>query len=226
MSHGILKGEVSMYHWPPVWFGISYMTTDNFCLYLQNRLIKTSQIGGQWYSDTSSFSIPCMSVSLLWCNLSFSSSIIPSRNVTVWNENYFVVIKEDEFPDAASRQHFGSNGSYSADPDDGDGTVSDLFVVRNDAHPLQSHQSRVGVRVDHLRRHFATRILSRHCFTFQKSANQRNTNFKKYFLNNYRKNLCFSPWFFSVHVINSGRHRWFKFFDIGELDDLDFSTFY
>jgi hypothetical protein len=34
------------------------MTTDNFCFYLQNRLIQTSQTGGQWYSDTSSFSIP------------------------------------------------------------------------------------------------------------------------------------------------------------------------
>jgi hypothetical protein len=41
------------------WFGISCMTTDNFCFYLQNRLIQTSQTGGQWYSDTSPFSIPC-----------------------------------------------------------------------------------------------------------------------------------------------------------------------
>ena len=34
------------------WFGISCMTSDNFCFYLQNRLIQTSQTGGQWYSDT------------------------------------------------------------------------------------------------------------------------------------------------------------------------------
>jgi hypothetical protein len=34
------------------------MTTDHFCFYLQNRLIQTSQTGGQWYSDTSPFSIP------------------------------------------------------------------------------------------------------------------------------------------------------------------------
>ncbi len=37
-------------------FTISCMTTDNFCFYLQNRLIQTrqtSQTGGQWYSDTS-----------------------------------------------------------------------------------------------------------------------------------------------------------------------------
>jgi hypothetical protein len=29
------------------WFGISCMTTDNFCFNLQNRLIQTSQTGGQ-----------------------------------------------------------------------------------------------------------------------------------------------------------------------------------
>ncbi len=38
------------------------MTTNNFCFYLQNRLIQTSQTGGQWYSDTSSFSIPCYNI--------------------------------------------------------------------------------------------------------------------------------------------------------------------
>jgi len=37
------------------------MTTDNFCFYLQNRLIQTSQTGGQWYSDSSPFSIPWFS---------------------------------------------------------------------------------------------------------------------------------------------------------------------
>ncbi len=36
------------------------MTTDNFCSYFQNRLIKTSQTGGHRYSDTSPFSIPCI----------------------------------------------------------------------------------------------------------------------------------------------------------------------
>ena len=34
------------------------MTTDNYCFYLQNRLIQTSQTGGQQYSDPSPFSIP------------------------------------------------------------------------------------------------------------------------------------------------------------------------
>jgi hypothetical protein len=39
-------------------FGISCMTTDNFCFYLQNRLIQTSQTGGQLYSDTSPLVFP------------------------------------------------------------------------------------------------------------------------------------------------------------------------
>ncbi len=104
----IHKGEVSLYHWPPVWlvwnwlydywqflylfakqanpnqsnrrssvqwyfyfkeytrgkypctidllfdwFGVGCMTSDNFCFYLPNRLIQTSQTGGHQYSDTS-----------------------------------------------------------------------------------------------------------------------------------------------------------------------------
>jgi hypothetical protein len=62
-SQGILRGK---YHCTIDLlfdcFGISCMTTDNFCFHLQNRLIQTSQPGGQWYSDTSPFSIhcPCM----------------------------------------------------------------------------------------------------------------------------------------------------------------------
>ncbi len=36
------------------------MATEIFCFYLENRLIQTSQAGGQWYSDTSPFSIPCI----------------------------------------------------------------------------------------------------------------------------------------------------------------------
>ncbi len=35
----------------------------SFCFHLQNRLIQTSQTGGQQYSDTSPFSIPC---SIFW----------------------------------------------------------------------------------------------------------------------------------------------------------------
>ncbi len=37
------------------WFG--FMTTDNYCFYFQNRLIQTSQTGGQQYIDASPFSI-------------------------------------------------------------------------------------------------------------------------------------------------------------------------
>jgi hypothetical protein len=47
------------------WFVISCMTIDIFCFYLQNRLIQTSQMGGQWYSDTSPFSIPFSDIPLL-----------------------------------------------------------------------------------------------------------------------------------------------------------------
>jgi len=52
------------------------MITDNFCFYLQNRLIQTSQRGcRQWYSDTSPFSIPWTILSLYkhWCCLCWVS---------------------------------------------------------------------------------------------------------------------------------------------------------
>ncbi len=42
------------------------MTTDNFCFYLKNRLIQTSQTGGQQYSDTSPFSIPWFGYVFVW----------------------------------------------------------------------------------------------------------------------------------------------------------------
>jgi len=52
-TQGILKGK----YYCTVdllfdWFLISCMTTDHFCFCLQNRLIQTSQTGGQQYSDT------------------------------------------------------------------------------------------------------------------------------------------------------------------------------
>ncbi len=47
------------------WFGISCMTTDSFCFYLQNRLIQTSQTLAQLYSDASPFSIPCIRLNCL-----------------------------------------------------------------------------------------------------------------------------------------------------------------
>jgi hypothetical protein len=55
-DQGILRGE---YHCTIDllfdWFRFSCMTTDNFCFYLQNRLIQTSKTGGHQYSDTSPF---------------------------------------------------------------------------------------------------------------------------------------------------------------------------
>jgi hypothetical protein len=62
LREGKLKGEVSHCTIDLLfdWFGISCMTTEVFCFYLQNRLILTSQTGGQGYSDTSPFSIPCL----------------------------------------------------------------------------------------------------------------------------------------------------------------------
>jgi len=50
------------------------MTTDNFCFYLQNRLIQTSQTGGQQYNDTSPFSIP-------WCNKPCFETVYLAKNV-------------------------------------------------------------------------------------------------------------------------------------------------
>ena len=56
---GNTKGEVSRtVNLLFDWFGISCMSTDNFCFYLLNRLIQTSPTGGQCYSDTPPFSIP------------------------------------------------------------------------------------------------------------------------------------------------------------------------
>jgi hypothetical protein len=52
---GNTKGEVSLYHWPPVWlvWNQLYDYWQVLFIYLQNRLIQTSQTGGQWYSDIS-----------------------------------------------------------------------------------------------------------------------------------------------------------------------------
>ncbi len=41
------------------------MATDNFCFYLQNRLIQTSQTGGLQYSDIFPFSIPCLGIRII-----------------------------------------------------------------------------------------------------------------------------------------------------------------
>jgi len=49
------------------------MTTENFCFYLQNSLIQSSQTGGQWYNDISPFSIP-------WLNI----CVVIKSNLDVW----------------------------------------------------------------------------------------------------------------------------------------------
>ncbi len=72
VSAGNTKGDDLLFDW----FGISCMTTDNFSFYLQNRLIPTSQTGGQWYSDTSPFSIPWLvfpeAIFLIVCDASMN----------------------------------------------------------------------------------------------------------------------------------------------------------
>ena len=57
-SQGILKGKVSMYHWPPVWLVWNQQYDYWNFFYLQTSWFQTSQTGGQRYSDTSPFSIP------------------------------------------------------------------------------------------------------------------------------------------------------------------------
>jgi len=52
------------------------MTTDNFCYYLQNKLIKTSQTGGQWYTDTSPFSVPCLNDQLALVRLNIGKGLL------------------------------------------------------------------------------------------------------------------------------------------------------
>jgi hypothetical protein len=62
------------------------MTTDNCCFYLQNRLIQTSQTGGQRYSDTSPISIPCSS--LFWWRRkeSFVASTLSNWMIKVFSQ--------------------------------------------------------------------------------------------------------------------------------------------
>ncbi len=52
------------------------LTIFGFCL--QNRLIQTSQTGGQQYSDTSPFSIPCFLIWMLFMSL--------AQNFKLWTK--------------------------------------------------------------------------------------------------------------------------------------------
>ncbi len=75
------------------WFGISCMTTDNFCFYLQNRLIQTSQTGGQRYSDTSPFSIP-WTESPFWVS-GFENGHQTPREKSKWRTGLFLGLWAD-----------------------------------------------------------------------------------------------------------------------------------
>jgi len=60
------------------------MTTDNFCFYLQNRLIQTGQTGGQLYSDTSPFRVP-------WENLSVNGAGFAL--VAQWKNHQLIILR-------------------------------------------------------------------------------------------------------------------------------------
>jgi len=61
------------------------MTNDNFCFYLQNKLIQTSQTGGQWYCDTFPFSIPWLKTSVLAHSyISFRDPLISTTKPHFW----------------------------------------------------------------------------------------------------------------------------------------------
>ncbi len=64
------------------------MATDNFCFYLQNRLIQTSKTGGQRYSDTSPFSIPWFNI-----NLRPKASVLNEEQTVFYNYKRQCVLK-------------------------------------------------------------------------------------------------------------------------------------
>jgi hypothetical protein len=64
------------------------MTTDNFCFYLKNRLIQTSQKGGQQYSGTSPFSIPFSILQVLaadWEGTGARKKMLPVERLYAYN---------------------------------------------------------------------------------------------------------------------------------------------
>jgi hypothetical protein len=58
------------------------MTTGIFCFYSQNRLIQTSQTGGQQYSDTSPLIFPAPSI--IHYLLDMSENILPGKNALAY----------------------------------------------------------------------------------------------------------------------------------------------
>ncbi len=55
---GILKGEVSLYHWPPVWLIWIQLYDKTFFVFICKTDYSVSQTGGQWYIDTSPLVFP------------------------------------------------------------------------------------------------------------------------------------------------------------------------
>ncbi len=65
---GPLKGEVLLYSWPPVWpvwISLFCKQKQKFSVVTQHSWYQPGQKGGQWYSDTSPFSIPWLSGKVL-----------------------------------------------------------------------------------------------------------------------------------------------------------------
>jgi hypothetical protein len=65
------------------------MATDNFCFYLLNRLIQTSQSGGQLYTDTPPFEYSLIPKS---CQEK-ASFILPQTSVTKKNRFHLIAAK-------------------------------------------------------------------------------------------------------------------------------------
>jgi hypothetical protein len=70
------------------------MTTDNCCFYLQNRLIQTGQIGGQQYSDTFPFSVPCLYYKHIII-INDDSRVVSKRHSKLWR--HFLATLEVSF---------------------------------------------------------------------------------------------------------------------------------
>jgi hypothetical protein len=87
LKQGILNGK---YHctigFQFDWFGIRYVTNENSCFYLQNRIIQTSQTGCEWYNDTSPFSIPWLQYQLLLHKSSMNKVSVVSIEIIAYTK--------------------------------------------------------------------------------------------------------------------------------------------
>jgi len=53
LNQGILKGEVSLYGWPPVWLAWNQLYDNwQFLFLFAKQAVQTGQTAGQWYTDT------------------------------------------------------------------------------------------------------------------------------------------------------------------------------